>query len=129
MITNPGKTSSGSCICGFFSTIKGSPHLSLMLCRVSPSPTTYISSHRRCPTRLLPLITTLLAVASTSASDMRSLPSRRELMRISTNSAKVHDHDAASAIDSAVLRIFLSRPPAIMRRVMRAERECFEGQG
>lgn len=44
-MTRPGKTSSGSCMCGFLSTMKGSPHLSLMVCSVSPSPTTYTSSH------------------------------------------------------------------------------------
>ncbi|KAJ4951730.1 hypothetical protein NE237_028562 [Protea cynaroides] len=43
-MTSPGKTSSGSWMCGFRSTIYGSPHLSLMVWRVSPSPTTYISS-------------------------------------------------------------------------------------
>ena len=40
LMTSPGNTSSGSWICGLRSTINGSPHLSLMVWRVSPSPTT-----------------------------------------------------------------------------------------
>ncbi|EYU19508.1 hypothetical protein MIMGU_mgv1a016454mg [Erythranthe guttata] len=47
LMTRPGKTSSGSCICGFLSTMYGSPHFSLIVLSVSPSPTTYISSHGR----------------------------------------------------------------------------------
>lgn len=47
LITKPGKTSSGSWIWGFRSTINGSPHLSLIVWSVSPSPTTYISSQGR----------------------------------------------------------------------------------
>ena len=44
-MTRPGKTSSGSWMWGFSSTMKGSPHFSLIVCKVSPSRTTYISSH------------------------------------------------------------------------------------
>ena len=40
LIASPGKTSSGSWICGFSSTINGSPHFSLIVCSVSPSRTT-----------------------------------------------------------------------------------------
>ena len=42
LMTRPGKTSLGSWMCGFSSTMKGSPHLSLIVCSFSPSPTIYI---------------------------------------------------------------------------------------
>lgn len=47
-MTSPGKTSSGSWMWGLCSTMKGSPHLAPIVCRVSPSPTTYTCSHGRC---------------------------------------------------------------------------------
>ncbi|KAJ1402523.1 hypothetical protein SESBI_27930 [Sesbania bispinosa] len=87
-MTRPGKTSSGSWICGFRSTINGSPHLSLMVCRVSPSPTTYISSHAR-SRRLFPLIA--------SPSSLVVLLSLMDPNNIIANNAMAQYHDAESA--------------------------------
>ena len=91
LMTRPGKTSSGSWIWGLLSTIKGSPHLSLMVCRVSPSPTTYISSHGRSKRLLRPFT----AAPSSSSSGTRL--SLIDPSRIRHKSAKAQHHDAESA--------------------------------
>ena len=90
LMTRPGKTSSGSWIWGFRSTINGSPHLSLIVWSVSPSPTTYISSHGL-SRRLFPL----------TASDWSSPTVVLSLIdpnSIIANNTMAQYHDAESAL-------------------------------
>lgn len=95
-MTSPGKTSSGSWICGFRSTINGSPHLSLIVWRVSPSLTTYISSHGR-PWSCFPLTSSPPSVVVTL--------SLIDAIKIRPNSTILQYHEELDDDESAMFLI------------------------
>lgn len=107
LMTKPGKTSSGSWICGFRSTMNGSPHLSLMVWRVSPSPTTYISSHGRSKNWLPLRLYDWPSPRSPVPIPLASLLSLFEATRIRAMRKRAHKDEAASAIAMVALRVLL----------------------
>ncbi|KAK3447275.1 hypothetical protein EUGRSUZ_A02840 [Eucalyptus grandis] len=99
-MTRPGKTSSGSWICGFRSTMNGSPHLSLIVWSVSPSRTTYISSQGQSKSRF-PLT-------------LETLASLMEATKMSAMTDMAQHHAAASAIVLTALTAVLLFPEEAM---------------
>ena len=96
-MTKPGKTSSGSWIWGFRSTMNGSSHLSLMVLSVSPSPTTYISSQWRSSSDVPRKASPEIAAAESQESEEELALSLTEASRIRTSSTAAQYHDATSA--------------------------------
>ncbi|KAI3432104.1 uncharacterized protein J3R85_007489 [Psidium guajava] len=99
-MTRPGKTSSGSWMCGFRSTMNGSPHLSLIVWSVSPSRTTYISSQGRSENRFPLTLETLFSL--------------REVTKMNATTDIAQHHAATSAIVLAAFMAVLPFPEGAM---------------